>query len=148
VFAREERRRARELDVDAMSMAPPAGIRSGPHRVQLVLTYQGTPRPTEPPERQLILAGDRTDSDGEALLSQIRARLANPDDLPPAAELWICLDDPANPVVRIRLAELLALGGKRPLNVGVPPRTVVLLVLWLDGAEWPAAAGKLQVNVT
>jgi hypothetical protein len=110
-----------------------------------VLNYRGTPRPTDD---SLILAHAAADDDVEARLSNLRARLADPADLDARVELWVCLNDPTTPLVRIKLAELLALGGERPLNVAVPAGAVVLLVLELGEAAWPATASKLEVDVT
>jgi Ca-activated chloride channel family protein len=108
----------------------------------LVLTYRGTPRPGD---GQLVLA--RETARGEGHLLRLRATLAHPEGLDTRIELWVCLDDPTSPLVRVSLAELMALGGERPLNLGVPAGSTVQLVLWLGPAHWPTTAGALEVEL-
>ena len=106
----------------------------------ITLRYRGTPPPTE---RSVVLAS----GEGGWRLSRLRATVADPRGLDPAIELWVCLDDSNSPLVRVGLAELLALGGERPLNLAVPSGARVQLVLWLGEATWPSAAAELQVEV-
>jgi Ca-activated chloride channel family protein len=130
---------------DALMPPPGALLESEAVRgPRLVLEYRGTPRPTD---SSLVLTVAAVDHAVEARLSGLRARLAHPADLDARVELWVCLNDPLTPLVRIKLAELLALGGRRPLNVVVPAGADLLLVLELGGAAWPESAGKLEVDV-
>jgi hypothetical protein len=110
----------------------------------VVLRYRGTPRPAE---RQLVLARGVAGTDSGTRLSWMRASLANPRGLAASIEVWVCLDDPTAPLVRVNLGELLTLGGERPLNVAIPPDARVQLLLWLGEAAWPASAGELAVDV-
>jgi hypothetical protein len=84
----------------------------------------------------------------EARLRRLAAKLADPADLDPRIELWVCLKDAAAPLVRVKLAELLGLGGERPLNVAAPAGSVVQLVLWVGDAVWPPTAGGFEVELT
>jgi Ca-activated chloride channel family protein len=111
----------------------------------LVLHYRGTPSSTE---RRLVLAHDSVGLDGGVRLIQLRATLTDPRAVDASIEVWICLgDDPTTALVRVRLAELLALGGERPLNVAVPAGATVQLVLSLGEAVWPVSAGELELEV-
>jgi Ca-activated chloride channel family protein len=112
---------------------------------QLVLRYQGTPSGTE---RSLVLAHGASIGEAGVRLSRLRARITDPRGIDPSMEVWICLDDDrSTPLVRVKLAELLALGGERPLNLAVPAGTSVQVVLWLGDAAWPEAAGELDLEI-
>jgi Ca-activated chloride channel family protein len=149
VGKRMERHAQRELDV-ASAPPPPQGAppMSAPldaSATGVVVRYAGTPHAGE---KSLILARAAAARDGKARLSRLRARVANPRELDAGIELWVCLDDATTPLVRVKLAELLALGGERPLNVAVPAGARVQLVLWLGDAAWPARAAMLEVDVS
>ncbi len=112
-------------------------------RSGLGLTYRGTPHPAD----GTAVLGHAAAGDTDARLRRLRASLTHPDDLDPRIELWVCLDDLTAPLVRVPLAELLSLGGERPLNLAVPAGSTVQLVLWLGEAQWPASPGPLAVDL-
>jgi Ca-activated chloride channel family protein len=151
------RRRARaESDFDALrSSSPPIepSLEPAPPTAES-LTIAGAPEPEAAPrlrysgtpsstERSLVLASGV----GGLRLSRLHAAVADPRGIDRAIEVWVCLDDPNNPLVRVGLAELLALGGERPLNVAVPSGAQVQVILWLGEASWPSSAGELHVEV-
>jgi len=152
-MARARRQAAPSLGLDAsflpelvrgapLAASPAAGAAAPASRLKL--RYRGTPGGSD---RSVVLAHGAADKAG-ARLSRLRAKVSTlPRDLAAGIELWVCLDDLAAPLIRVSLAELLALGGERPLNVAVPSRARVQLVLWLGDAAWPASAGQLEVDV-
>jgi hypothetical protein len=60
--------------------------------------------------------------------------------------VWVCVDDPNTPVVRVKLPDLLTVG-ERPVNVAVPDGARVMLVLYSSDGGWPASAGLLVVEL-
>jgi Ca-activated chloride channel family protein len=134
---------APEMERVARSMAPVPAAGAATSR-SLELHFRGTPAVGE---RFVVLARALAAANGGTRLSRLRASLSNPSDLPTSIELWVCLDDPTAPLVRVNLAELLALGGERPLNVAIPAGGGVQLILWFGDAAWPASAGELVADV-
>ncbi len=118
-----------------------------------------------PPRRVTLFSGVPQVANGEAvLLDQSGApgkkalptflrqlSVAFPDGAPAALDpdLTLCLyvGDLVKPVVRVRLAELLRLGGERPLNVRTRGGEAVRLVLLDPHGAWASGAPKLQVTV-
>ena len=63
------------------------------------------------------------------------------------AEVWVCVGQPTTPVVRVRLRELLALGGERPLNLDLSRGERVWVLLYAPHGSWPAAAACLSIEL-
>jgi Ca-activated chloride channel family protein len=143
---------ASSLDASTQSFAPMAPQRlvesAAPADAEskLALRYRGRPGAGA---RSLVLAHAAVALEHGARLSQLRARVGDPRDVDASIEVWVCLEheDPSTPLVRVKLAELLALGGERPLNVAVPAGASMQLVLWLGDALWPDSAGELELEV-
>jgi hypothetical protein len=84
----------------------------------------------------------------DTTLSQIAVQV----DAPPGAldrelALWVYVRDLAAPRARIRLADLMRLGGKRPLNLRVNAGEMVRIVLVDPQNAWAAAAPSIAVNL-
>jgi Ca-activated chloride channel family protein len=124
------------------------------------------PSPPHGPSGPLLWGGVPAGRDGEAVLydstdlargvalpagvlSALLVRLAGDRGaLPPGARLLLYVGDLAQPVARVELAAVLAMGGRRPLNVRRAGGERVRLVLELPaGVAWPAAAGALRVSL-
>jgi len=80
------------------------------------------------------------------------SRIAVELDVPAAQldrglELWIYVQDVAVPRARIRLADLMRLGGKRPLNLAVKTGEVVRIVLVDSKGVWAAGAPSITVRI-
>jgi hypothetical protein len=80
-------------------------------------------------------------------LSRLRAAIDGHAPIDQRIELWVCVDSIDTPLVRVNLAELLTLGGERPLNLAAQTGATVLVVLRMLEASWPAAAGELQLEL-
>ncbi|MBV9582638.1 MAG: VWA domain-containing protein [Chloroflexi bacterium] len=112
---------------------------------QLGLRYRGTVRTDG---RSVVLASGVAGTDLGLRLSDLRCTLGAAQALDPRIEVWIALEDDHDaPLVRIKLAELLELGGERPLNVAVPAGVRVQVLLWLGAAVWPESVGELVLDV-
>jgi Ca-activated chloride channel family protein len=110
-----------------------------------VLEYRGTPPRGE---RSVVLARGVAGRDVGLKLRRLRASVDDPQRLDEGIEIWICLDDPTSPLVRVKLQELLAFGGERPLNVAAPGGSTVQVVLWPGEAGWADSAGELRIEVS
>jgi Ca-activated chloride channel family protein len=66
-----------------------------------------------------------------------------PERIDRGLALWIYVEDLALPRARIRLADLVQLGGKRPLNLRVRAGGVVRVVLVDGGGVWTADGASL-----
>jgi Ca-activated chloride channel family protein len=81
-------------------------------------------------------------------LGQIAVKLdVQPAQLDRGLALWVYVQDLAMPRARIRLADLMRLGGKRPLNLAVQAGAVVRIVLVDPNGVWAAAAPSLTVHI-
>ena len=149
------RGRAKSASPRDAALLPPPSMPSAAERLSitsprspsvsaLTLRYEGTPRPTE---RSLVLVSGVAGTDVALRLSRLRASLTNARDLPSSIEVHVCQEDPSAPLARIQLAELLALGGERPLNIALRAGASVQLVLWLGDAAWPTSAGRLEIEI-
>ena len=81
-------------------------------------------------------------------LGQIAVEL----DVPPAQldrglALWVNVQDLAMPRARIRLADLMRLGSKRPLNLAVQAGEAVRIVLVDPNGAWAKAAPSITVQI-
>jgi Ca-activated chloride channel family protein len=89
---------------------------------------------------------------GGATLSGIEVVFAGQspqaDDIDRGLALWIYVEDMAMPRARIRLADLVRLGGKRPLNLRVKAGGVVRVVLVDAQGAWSEAAPRINVRMT
>jgi Ca-activated chloride channel family protein len=84
-----------------------------------------------------------------ATLSQIALELSvKPAQLDRALTLWVYVEDLAMPRARIRLADLVRLGGRRPLNLAVRAGAVVRIVLVDPKGIWAASAPHIAIRVT
>lgn len=83
-------------------------------------------------------------------LSEIRVRLDEPSGssaINPELAILLYVDDPAVPRARIRLAELVRQGGKRPLNVRFRADQLIRVVLSDPQGAWAAEAPSVEVSV-
>ena len=62
--------------------------------------------------------------------------------------LWVYVQDLAMPRARIRLADLVRLGGKRPLNLAVKAGEVVRVVLVDPKGVWAGGAPAIAVRIS
>jgi Ca-activated chloride channel family protein len=62
--------------------------------------------------------------------------------------LLLFVDDMAMPRARIRLADLVRLGGSRPVNLRKEAGQIVRVVLADPRGTWPAAAPRIVVSLT
>jgi Ca-activated chloride channel family protein len=84
----------------------------------------------------------------DTTLSQITVEVRAPSGaLDPELALWVYVRDLAVPCVRIRLADLERLGGKRPLNLRVRAGEVVRIVLVDPRNAWAAAAPSIAASL-
>jgi Ca-activated chloride channel family protein len=85
----------------------------------------------------------------DVTLSQIAVELSiRPAQLDRGLALWVYVQDLTMPRARIRLADLLRLGGKRPLNLAVRAGAVVRVVLVDARGVWAAGAPSITVHIT
>ena len=82
-------------------------------------------------------------------LSRIEVAFADPapEVIDRGLALWIYVEDLAMPRARIRLADLVRLGGKRPLNLRVRAGGVVRVVLVDGGGVWAADSPEITIHV-
>jgi Ca-activated chloride channel family protein len=85
----------------------------------------------------------------EATLSRVQVTLAEPvpDTLDRGLALWIYVEDLAMPRARIRLADLVRLGGQRPLNLRVQAGGSVRVVLVDPNGVWATEAPEMAVRI-
>jgi Ca-activated chloride channel family protein len=70
-----------------------------------------------------------------------------PAALDPSLTLLLFVDDMMSPRARVRLADLLRLGGERPLNVRRQAGQVVRVVLYDPSGAWARSAPRLEVRL-
>jgi Ca-activated chloride channel family protein len=108
-----------------------------------------------------VFSGTPTFKDGRAVLweetlcqggtlSRIEVAFADPapEMLDRGLALWIYVEDLAMPRARIRLADLVRLGGERPLNLRVRAGERVRVVLVDEKGVWARSASDIVVRVT
>ena len=84
----------------------------------------------------------------ETTLSQIAVELdVEPGRLDRELALWVYVQDLAMPRARIRLADLMRLGGRRPLNLMAKAGEVVRIVLVDPKGVWAAGAPSIAVQI-
>jgi Ca-activated chloride channel family protein len=118
-----------------------------------VVLFSGEPNLTE--ETTILF-----DSQDGAILSQAGEgailnllELSFPDGTPNAKDLnaGLCLflyvDDLSSPRTRVRLADIVRQGGKRPLNIDLPKDARVQLALADPARAWRAAAPRLRITL-
>ena len=96
-----------------------------------------------------VLAEGVAGSDLPFCPTYLRAALeeGDPREVDELAEIWVCVGQPTTPVVRVRLRELLALGGERPLNLDLSRGERVWVLLYAPHGSWPAAAACLSIEL-
>lgn len=93
-------------------------------------------------ENQLPSAGTLTE-----LTIRLHAATPNASGLDPELCLLLFVDDPAVPRARIRLADLLRQGGKRPLNLRFSANQLIRVVLSDPQGAWASGAPSIEVEV-
>jgi Ca-activated chloride channel family protein len=82
-------------------------------------------------------------------LTSLRLTVADPavtaDAIDPGLTLALFVGDPSAPRARVRLADVLRQGGRRPLNVRRDPGQAVRLVLEDPSGGWPAGVPALEI---
>lgn len=127
-------------------------------------TAEQVPAPTRGPNavRIVVAAGQHAagngaivfDSTNESLPDEVwftsfMVRFADPqltaDAIDPGLVLLLYVGDPATPRARIRLADVLRLGGRRPLNLRREPGQIVRLVLDDPAGTWANGVPALEI---
>jgi Ca-activated chloride channel family protein len=141
ILSRDTRRSLSAVrDSDLASIAPtPDRPATRPPVVQF------TGRPTFE-QAQAVLIEETMAQD--TTLSRIAVELDVPaGQLDRGLALWVYVQDLAVPRARIRLADLMRLGGKRPLNLAVRGGEVVRIVLVDPKGAWAAGAPSIAVRI-
>ena len=83
-------------------------------------------------------------------LSRIEVAFAGstPEAVDRGLALWVYVDDMALPRARIRLADLVHLGGKRPLNLRVRAGGLVRVVLVDGNGVWGVTSLDVRIHVS
>ena len=137
-----------------------------------MLSFRSMVRAEEPEEAlegeggpTVVFSGVPTFANGQALLfdstqdafpdqatiSRIEVRFAGrapkPQEIDRELALLVYVDDMALPRARIRLADLVRLGGGRPLNLRKKRGQVVRIVLVDPNGAWAAAAPEITISL-
>jgi Ca-activated chloride channel family protein len=106
-----------------------------------------------PVDGKLTLFDSSRGSDARKLaglrrLSALRFRFEGgaPADLNDTAELHLYVDDLTEPVVRVRLVDILRQGGTRPINVALPAGARVIVLLVVGDAAWARSGPTVEVE--
>jgi Ca-activated chloride channel family protein len=105
----------------------------------LVLRFRGTPSPRN---GEAMLVEGIVGRGVAERLSRLSVSIDNSNAIDESAELWLWVDEP---LVRIKLRELVLLGGERPLNVAIPHGATLRVILRLEA--WPRSAGELSLEL-
>jgi Ca-activated chloride channel homolog len=129
-----------------MSPAPEASV--APAR-SAVPVFSGQPGLVDG-EAVLFDSASSSQLPKEGTLTGITLRFPGgaPGALDPELALWIFVDDLAAPRARVRLADLVRQGGRRPLNLQWSAGSVVRITLVDPRSAWSAGAPKLEVGLT
>lgn len=85
----------------------------------------------------------------QGTIARLEVRFASdPGEIDRGLALLVYVEDMAMPRARIRLADLVRLGGERPLNLRKGPGQAVRVVLVDPNGAWAAAAPEMTVRLT
>ena len=146
--ARPRANRPRHLRDAAYSLAAPGetprSARRGAGGGRPVAQYTGRPGLDK---GQVVLIEQTVER--ETTLSQIAVEVnVDPAQLDRELALWVYVQDLAMPRARIRLADLMRLGGRRPLNLRVPAGAVVRVALVDPSGAWKTEAPTISLRIT
>ena len=116
------------------------------YRADEIAAYSGVPITTN---GEAVVYDSSGRSDGATFIRKLKVKFPNgaPAILDKGLKLLIFVNDPVVPRASVSLADLVLMGGVRPLNVSVDAGASIKIVLVDPNGAWATKAPKMEVRI-